>query len=679
MRNKKIICIIFAVTLIVSANGIIGQPENIDDKTNGIFDNDNNVDIKKGTVRLLEGSDEDVYIIEMENNGISIMGFKFLTFESIIPVNCQDELEDYLGEKVNFTLDYSHLSLFEKISTIFNCIIDKIKGDIPSVEISNLELSEEDDIPSIDMGLNILKIEEKTDGLVIGIFSLENNNDNPVDVPPLKSKLKLIIKNTTDSREEIIKNVTFPGDYPSTITIPAHREEVIIVDINPDRDLILGGYTIKAEYSCEASEYYPDIELTSDSLFILDGDSPFEVDETSVNAMNEYSMNLYDQFILDQSQQGKNILFAPTMSYWNLAMLYLGARGDTADEIATVLGIDDMDEQIFLEAMRKLCSESINNDDDVYTLLNDNSLWVNEKFQADISQTFKTDLENYFNSDDYYLDVSTSSARENSADIMNAYIEEKTKGLIKNMVKPEDFEPEYYPDREVEWFNMLVSTIYANLTWENEFDERENTNGIFSHLDGSQSSVTYMNFEGFYRDMNYAETDNLQVLDLPYKGGEVSMLFILPKDGYDLYSISENITVDDLSNWRDMFSQMNWADAELHMSIPKFEIETPRYELKQYLSNMGMPTAFDEYSADFFDMVTQDAQQRFEAENKNICVKDVYHKAYMKVYEKGTIAGGTQGPTQTIEFEADHPFVLLMQHKSTGNILFMGNVCDPSQ
>jgi len=187
-----------------------------------------------------------------------------------------------------------------------------------------------------------------------------------------------------------------------------------------------------------------------------------------------------------------------------------------------------------------------------------------------------------------------------------------------------------------------------------------------------------MNFEGFYRDMNYAETDELQILDLPYKGGEISMLFILPKEGYDINSVTDSITVDDLSDWRNEFRNMDWAESELHMSIPKFEIETPRYELKPYLSNMGMPTAFNENTADLFDMLNPDAQDLFNSENRNIFVKDVYHKAYMKVYEKGTIAGGTQGPTDIIEFDADHPSILLMQHKSTDNILFMGNVCNPS-
>ena len=67
-------------------------------------------------------------------------------------------------------------------------------------------------------------------------------------------------------------------------------------------------------------------------------------------------------------------------------------------------------------------------------------------------------------------------------------------------------------------------------------------------------------------------------------------------------------------------------------------------------------------------------------------ISKVIHQSFVDVNEEGTEAtaatavvmsngGDSSNP---IEFNADHPFVFFIQHKETGQILFMGNVEDPT-
>ena len=107
--------------------------------------------------------------------------------------------------------------------------------------------------------------------------------------------------------------------------------------------------------------------------------------------------------------------------------------------------------------------------------------------------------------------------------------------------------------------------------------------------------------------------------------------------------------------------------------LPKFEFDT-KYFMKETLSAMGMPTAFDADLADFSGMTA--AEQLY--------ISQVIHQAFVKVDEEGTEAAAATAVVIEIMsamprnvFRADHPFVFIIQEK--GNILFIGRVNDPRE
>jgi serpin B len=107
------------------------------------------------------------------------------------------------------------------------------------------------------------------------------------------------------------------------------------------------------------------------------------------------------------------------------------------------------------------------------------------------------------------------------------------------------------------------------------------------------------------------------------------------------------------------------------ISLPKFEFDT-KYFMSNTLSELGMPTAFLG-SADFSGITGR----------KDLFISEVIHQAYVKVNEEGTEAAAATAVVMELSmapmnvFNANHPFMFIIQEKDSGNILFLGRVVDP--
>ena len=167
---------------------------------------------------------------------------------------------------------------------------------------------------------------------------------------------------------------------------------------------------------------------------------------------------------------------------------------------------------------------------------------------------------------------------------------------------------------------------------------------------------------------NYAETEDLQILELPYKGDKISMLILLPTK--DLNEIDSILTAEKLNEYKSKMKETKLDS----ISLPKFEFDT-KYFMKDTLISLGMLTAFSG-DADFSGMTGK----------KDLYISSVIHQAYVGVDEKGTeAAAATAVIMKELSampmniFRADHPFIFLIQEKDTGNILFLGRVVDPTR
>ncbi|XP_016382199.1 leukocyte elastase inhibitor-like [Sinocyclocheilus rhinocerous] len=167
---------------------------------------------------------------------------------------------------------------------------------------------------------------------------------------------------------------------------------------------------------------------------------------------------------------------------------------------------------------------------------------------------------------------------------------------------------------------------------------------------------------------------NSQVLELPYVGKNLSMLIILPKEIEDettgLQKLEKALTYEKLMEWTrpEVMHQQ-----EVQVSLPKFKMEET-YDMKSLLISMGIEDVFDGKKVNLSGM----------SPNNDLVVSKVIHKAFVEVNEEGTEAAAATGAVMmtrclriTQVFNADHPFLFFIRHNPTKSILFYGRFCSP--
>ncbi|MCD4770999.1 serpin family protein [archaeon] len=394
-------------------------------------------------------------------------------------------------------------------------------------------------------------------------------------------------------------------------------------------------------------------------LFPYQPDKPPQADGTGstqqgiqevVNANNQFAFDLYSK--LDESEQG-NIFYSPYSISTALAMTYEGAKGQTADEMKSVFHFPEND---ILRPNSAAIYNNINKEGKDYELKTGNALWAQYDYQ--FLEDYTSRVEKYYGGKLANLDFKQET--EKSRQIINTFIEEQTNDKIKNLI----------PEGVLDSMTRLVLTnaIYFKGTWEWEFDESNTREQDFKITSTDIVKTPMMHMSPEKTTFNYADTEDLQILELPYKGGDISMLILLPTE--NLNSIEPSLTAEKLNEYKTQMTETKLDS----ISFPKFEFDS-KYFMKGTLSTMGMPTAFG--NADFSGMDG----------TKNLQISQVIHQAFVKVDEKGTEAAAatavvmretSMSPTRNI-FRADHPFIFIIQEKETGNILFIGRVNDPTQ
>ncbi len=378
------------------------------------------------------------------------------------------------------------------------------------------------------------------------------------------------------------------------------------------------------------------------------GSTPEGIKEI-VNVNNQFALDLYSE--LSKTEEG-NIFYSPYSLFSALAMTYEGANAQTAEEIKSVLHFPDYN---VLRPNFAALYNTINTHEGSFELSTANALWVQQDYQ--LLDDYLTAIKNYYGGNAANLDFEREP--EKSRQIINDFIEERTNNKIKNLL------PRGSLDNSTRV--ILTNAIYFKGYWEWKF-KRINTRKRDFKTPTGVKKVLMMYMESDKAKFNYAETSDLQILELPYKNDKLSMLILLPKE--DIESI-EPLTIEKLSEYKNLMKKIRLDE----IYIPKFEVNTG-YSMKKLLKSLGISTPFSPEEANFSRMT----------EKEDLFIFDMFHKAYVKVDEQGTEAAAATAISFTFTsaahhriFKADHPFIFIIQEKDTGAILFMGRIMDPSE
>jgi len=371
-----------------------------------------------------------------------------------------------------------------------------------------------------------------------------------------------------------------------------------------------------------------------------------------VNANNQFALDFYSE--LKEREKG-NIFFSPYSIAIALAMTYEGARGKTAEEIQSTFRFSK-DDSTRGSSIAVICNR-LNQKDAKYKLHTANALWVQKDYQ--LRSEFLEIIEKYFFGKATTVDF--AGAVEEVRRTINHWVENQTNGKIKD----------FFPQGSLNSLSRLVltSAIYFKGSWVKQFDKEKTTKKEFRVKPGFSVQVPMMCRTDKKAWCNYAETKDLQVLEMLYEGQALSMLILLPEKD-DLTSLEKTLTLKKLSQWKSAL-----RTERVNVFLPKFTFNS-RYSMNAELKKMGMPSAFNPDAADFSGIDG----------TKNLFIGTVIHQAFVDVNEEGTEAAaatgvaltGSAGGFPNIWFLANHPFLFLIQERATGIILFIGRVVNPS-
>jgi len=371
-----------------------------------------------------------------------------------------------------------------------------------------------------------------------------------------------------------------------------------------------------------------------------------------VMANNQLAIDLYHELSNKNENElsNKNIFYSPYSMFSALAMTYEGARGKTAEEMRAVLHLPA--DRIRSDFVRL---SELDKTPRPYQLTSVNALWVQKGFP--LRKEYLRLVADDYGGKATNLDFGDS---ENSRATINRWVEKKTHEKIKDLI----------PRGTLSASTRLVLTnaLYFKANWSDKFRAADTKDGVFHVGSGTAITTKMMHQTGYFR---YGETKDLQILEMNYRGDDLSMLIILPKD----LAQGDAISAAKLAGWKRQMSTK-----EVRVTLPKFRIET-KYFMADDLKRMGMPTAFNPLLANFTGMT----------EKQQLYISQVIQQTFINVSEAGTEAAAATavivkmtaiGPGQETApkvFTADHPFIFIIQQKKSGNILFMGRMSDPTK
>ncbi|XP_014606418.1 PREDICTED: serine protease inhibitor 3/4-like isoform X5 [Polistes canadensis] len=377
-------------------------------------------------------------------------------------------------------------------------------------------------------------------------------------------------------------------------------------------------------------------------------------------ANNQFSTSFFAE--VASSNHG-NLVTSPLSASVVLSMAAYGARGETQDEMRSVLHL--LPESQAKSGYSSLLT-TLNQVTDVELRLA-NKVFVNNKFS--VKPTFQQLTQNAFLSTSKSVDFSQSASAANT---INQWVEEQTNHRIKDLVKSESLNGGTAM--------VLVNAVYFKGNWKKKFDPKLTQDRPFHVSKTEVKNVPTMYRSGKY---NYGVLPECKAsfIELPYKGEEFSMVIILPDEVDGLAAIEKKLAVHGLG---EVLKRGHITDVDVY--LPKFKIESS-IKLNEHLKNMGIRKAFSIAEANFSGISDTD-----------LYISEVVQKAFIEVNEEGSEAAGATvtlayrclsipRPPPPPIFKVDRPFhVKIIRMKNFANDnpsstkleLFTAHVVDPS-
>ena len=357
-----------------------------------------------------------------------------------------------------------------------------------------------------------------------------------------------------------------------------------------------------------------------------------------------------------------NLFVSPLSLSQGLGLALLGARGESAEQIRTLLGWKGDPSGMTVRYNEFLSGTG----DEAITMSVANALWLADTLP--VRPDYLTEARASYGATPETLDF--GDAPKIAADRINDWVSRETRGRIGSIVDESDLGPATAL--------LLTNALYFKGEWTRGFDYSQPKQ--FTRGDGSKIDIDLMEQVGRFQ---YREDRNGQAIALPYgRDGRFVMEVFLPRDAAALRKMEQRFT------GRSFFAGEQGGDDLLTLGAAPEEnvqIAMPRFEARfkdsitGALIEAGMTRAFDRSGADLSGI----------AAGVPLAISDVAHATFLRVDEKGTEAAAVTGVTVIItsarrppenlkKMTVDRPFLATLRDRASGAVLFFGRVADPT-
>jgi len=366
-----------------------------------------------------------------------------------------------------------------------------------------------------------------------------------------------------------------------------------------------------------------------------------KIESQVVKGTTSFAFDIFKE--LNGDEGGKNIFISPLSISTALTMTYNGSGGESRQEMNKALGYGLLTDEAVNATFENLLPY-LEQVDQAVEIDISNSIWYREG--EAIGEDFLELNKRVFDAAIEPIDF----GKPDSADIINAWIEDATKGKIDKMI-----DPPLPPDLVM----YLINAVYFKGRWTDAFDEERNYETKFYEESGAEKTVEMMSKK---TTTDFGKTEYAKVIRLPYGSEKLSMYMALPEGGQKIDEFIESLDSD---RWEEMKNSISQTD-DLFVGIPKFKMEYGIKKLNDALISLGMEKAFE-------------AEADFSGIRDGIFISRVLHKAVIEVNEKGSEAAAAtvvemleSAAAEPETFIADRPFLFMIADDIHGDILFMG-------
>jgi len=369
--------------------------------------------------------------------------------------------------------------------------------------------------------------------------------------------------------------------------------------------------------------------------------------ETDIQEITDFEFEF-----LKLENNKKNMIYSPLSIEYALNMLKEGADKNTLAEITKVIGNRRLTKYNNIEEHLSLANGLFIRDSYYEYVLSEYIKTLDEKYDAEVVKDEFEDAKN-----------------------VNQWIEDKTLGIIKNMLDDSNVKD---PSNVM----LLINALAIDMKWVIEFDYYYTHGGSFYKNDGEEIEATIMYMEERYKYISYYLNDNMTVLTMDlkkYDDVQLEFMAIMPKE--DLSGFIENVTkaqIEDIDKHLKLSSE---GKNKVYIRIPKFKFNYD-LKLKEDLIELGIKDAFDIDKADF----TKIAEK--ESLDNNLYVGNALHKAEIDFSEEVIKAAAVtvfpiimstgEDDESPIDININKPFMFIIRDKVTKDIWFTGTVYEPN-